>query len=111
MYVLAYCCNNGQVVSGVGGQYNFVAMAHALDDSRSLLMLRSYREHHGKTVSNIVWEFPHATIPRHLRDIVITEYGVADLRGTSDEETIQRLLCISNERLSSSAWAIATKLY
>ncbi len=89
---------NGQVVSGVGGQYNFVAMAHALDDSRSLLMLRSYREHHGKTVSNIVWEYPHATIPRHLRDIVITEYGVADLRGTSDEETIQRLLCISDSR-------------
>ena len=34
---------NGQVVSGVGGQYNFVAMAHALEGGRSILMLRSTR--------------------------------------------------------------------
>jgi acyl-CoA hydrolase len=89
---------NGQVVSGVGGQYNFVAMAHALDNSRSLLMLRSWRDPGGRPESNVVWEFPHETIPRHLRDIVITEYGVADLRGASDEETIQRLLCITDSR-------------
>src|SRR3546814_3236219 len=36
--------DNGQVVSGVGGQYNFVAMAHALRESRSTLMLRAVRE-------------------------------------------------------------------
>lgn len=89
---------NGQVVSGVGGQYNFVAMAHALDRGRSLLMLRSTREHAGRVRSNIVWEYPHATIPRHLRDIVITEYGAADLRGATDEEVVQRLLCITDSR-------------
>ena len=32
---------DGRVVSGVGGQYNFVAMAHALHDARSVLMLRA----------------------------------------------------------------------
>ena len=32
---------SGQVVSGVGGQYNFVAMAHALPDARLLMMLRA----------------------------------------------------------------------
>ena len=31
---------DGRIVSGVGGQYNFVAMAHALDDARSVLMFR-----------------------------------------------------------------------
>ncbi|MFU8832568.1 MAG: acetyl-CoA hydrolase/transferase C-terminal domain-containing protein, partial [Wenzhouxiangella sp.] len=46
-----------QVVSGVGGQYNFVAMAHALEDGRSVLMLRSTRESGGTTRSNIVWEY------------------------------------------------------
>lgn len=35
---------NSLVVSGVGGQYNFVAMAHELEDAHSVLMLRSYRE-------------------------------------------------------------------
>ena len=35
---------DGRVVSGVGGQYNFVAMAHSLPDARSILTLRSTRE-------------------------------------------------------------------
>lgn len=85
-----------QLVSGVGGQYNFVAMAQAMRDGRSILMLRSIRESKGKTHSNIVWEYPHVTIPRHLRDIVVTEYGIADLRGRSDEECIQALLQITD---------------
>ena len=32
--------------------------------------------------SNIRFNYGHTTIPRHLRDIYITEYGIADLRGT-----------------------------
>ncbi|MCF6301351.1 MAG: hypothetical protein L3J52_09585, partial [Proteobacteria bacterium] len=46
--------NNHQIVSGVGGQYNFVAMAHALEDSRSILMLRSTHSKKGKIQSNVV---------------------------------------------------------
>ena len=87
-----------QVVSGVGGQYNFVAMAHAMDDGRSILMLRATRETGGKTSSNIVWQYPHNTIPRHLRDLVVTEYGVADLRGKTDEECIQAMIAIADAR-------------
>ncbi|HEX6239509.1 MAG TPA: acetyl-CoA hydrolase/transferase C-terminal domain-containing protein, partial [Polyangiales bacterium] len=34
---------DGRVVSGVGGQYNFVAMAHALPEARSVLCLRATR--------------------------------------------------------------------
>jgi len=95
-----------QVVSGVGGQYNFVAMAHAMDDGRSILMLRSTRGSGDKLASNIVWEYPHTTIPRHLRDIVVTEYGVADLRGKSDEECIEALLAICDSRFQDD---LATK--
>jgi len=87
-----------QVVSGVGGQYNFVAMAHAMDDGRSILMLRATREAGGKTSSNIVWQYPHNAIPRHLRDLVVTEYGVADLRGRTDEECIQAMIGIADAR-------------
>ncbi len=89
---------NGEVVSGVGGQYNFVAMAHALPDARSVLMLRATHEHKDGLTSSIVWNYPNATIPRHLRDIVITEYGVADLRGCSDAEVVRRLLAIADSR-------------
>jgi hypothetical protein len=89
---------SGQVVSGVGGQYNFVAMAHALPDARSILMLNATHEHKDGLHSSIVWSYGHTTIPRHLRDIVITEYGVADLRGRSDTEVVQRLIAIADSR-------------
>lgn len=98
---------NGQVVSGVGGQYNFVAMAHALHRGRSILMLRATREHQGKVESSIVWEYAHCTIPRHLRDLVITEYGIADLRGKTDEEVIQALICISDARFHQELMSAA----
>lgn len=91
-----------QVVSGVGGQYNFVAMAHAMEDGRSILMLRSTRESGGTTTSNIVWQHPATTIPRHLRDLVVTEYGVADLRGRTDEECIQALVTVADARFQDT---------
>ncbi len=89
---------SGQVVSGVGGQYNFVAMAHALPDARSILMLRATHDNADGLHSSIVWNYGHVTIPRHLRDIVITEYGVADLRGQVDSEVVQRLIAIADSR-------------
>ncbi len=90
--------SNNLEVSGVGGQYNFVAMAHALRDSRSVLMLRSVREKQGQCSSNVVWTYDYDTIPRHLRDIVISEYGIADLRGKNDEECIKAMLGICDAR-------------
>jgi acyl-CoA hydrolase len=89
---------DGRVLSGVGGQYNFVAQGHALEGARSILLLRSWREAGGEVSSNIVWEYGHCTIPRHLRDIVVTEYGIADLRGQTDAAVIEALLSISDSR-------------
>ena len=79
---------DGRVVSGVGGQYNFVAMAHALDDARSVLLLRTTRDAGGKVESNLRWNYGHTTIPRHLRDLYVSEYGIADLRGQTDEDCV-----------------------
>ena len=89
---------DGRVVSGVGGQYNFVAMAHALDGGRSVLLLRATRDNAGRVESNIRWNYAHTTIPRHLRDIYITEYGIADLRGKTDEACVRAMLAISDAR-------------
>ncbi|MBZ8138782.1 acetyl-CoA hydrolase [Rubrivivax gelatinosus] len=89
---------NGQVVSGVGGQYNFVAMSHALPDARLVMMLRATHDGHAGLTSSIVWNYGNVTIPRHLRDIVVTEYGVADLRGQSDGEVVKRLIAVADSR-------------
>jgi hypothetical protein len=89
---------DGQVVSGVGGQYNFVAQAFALQGARSILTLAATRRARTKSASNIRWSYGHQTIPRHLRDIVVTEYGVADLRGKSDADVIAAMLAVADSR-------------
>ena len=89
---------DGRVVSGVGGQYNFVAMAHALRDGRSILLFRATREQGAAARSNVLWSYGHSTIPRHLRDIAVTEYGVADLRGASDEDCTKAMLALAEAR-------------
>ena len=90
--------DNGQVVSGVGGQYNFVDQAFALEGARSILALEASRGSGRKTVSNIRWSYGHTTVPRHLRDMVVTEYGVADLRGQSDADVIAAMLSVADSR-------------
>jgi acyl-CoA hydrolase len=89
---------DGRVVSGVGGQYNFVAMAHALEGGRSVLLFRATRRNGRRLESNVRWNYGHTTIPRHLRDIYINEYGIADLRGRSDEDCVRAMLAITDAR-------------
>jgi acyl-CoA hydrolase len=86
---------DGRVVSGVGGQHDLVAMAHALDGARSIIAVRSTRQAR-RTTSNIVWSYANTTLPRQLRDIVVTEYGIADLRGASDRDCIARMLTVAD---------------
>ncbi len=90
--------DDGRVVSGVGGQYNFVALAHQLMTGRSILMIQAVRNAGGKSISNVVFNYGHLTIPRHLRDIVITEYGIADLRSRTDSEVAKALINIADSR-------------
>jgi acyl-CoA hydrolase len=100
---------DGRVVSGVGGQYNFVAMAHALPGARSVLCARSTRRKDGKLQSNIVTSYGHVTIPRHLRDIAITEYGIADLRGRTDAECIAAMINIADSRFQDELLTAAKR--
>jgi len=99
--------DDGQVVSGVGGQYNFVAQAFALTGARSVLTLEATRQAGRALKSNILWRYGHETIPRHLRDIFITEYGVADLKGKSDADVIAAMLAIADSRFQDELARVA----
>ena len=88
--------DDGRVVSGVGGQFDFVSMAQSLDDAMSILMCRARRQHRGKLSSNVRWHYGHTTIPRHHRDVYVTEYGIAATRGCSDRDIIDRMLHITD---------------
>jgi len=99
--IVSDALDNGKVVSGVGGQYNFVAQSFALNEARSIIMVRATRNAKGRVTSNILWNYGHTTIPRHLRDVVVTEYGIADLRGKSDRDVIVAMLCVADSRFQN----------
>lgn len=88
--------DDGRVVSGVGGQFDFVSMAHSLKEAHSILMLRASRTKAGKSRSNIRWSGGHPTVPRHHRDIFVSEYGIAATRGKTDMQVIEAMLQITD---------------
>ena len=99
--VMSDTLGDGQVVSGVGGQFNFVEQAFALEGGRSVITLPAWRMTGGTPCSNIRWTLDTVTVPRHMRDVVVTEYGAADLRGLSDAQVIAALLNITDSRFQS----------
>ncbi len=89
---------DGRVVSGVGGQFDFVRMGAELDDAHSILMLRARRERGGIAQSNFRWSYGHTTVPRHMRDVYVSEYGVAATRGQTDQQVIRSMLQIADSK-------------
>jgi len=100
---------DGRVVSGVGGQHDLVAMAHQLEDARSIIAVRSRRHLRHGLQSNIVWTYANATLPRALRDVIVTEYGIADIRGKSDRDTIAAMICVADENFQHQLKASAQR--
>jgi acyl-CoA hydrolase len=98
-----------RVVSGVGGQHDFVTMAYALPGARSVTMVRATRTSGGRVTSNIVWDSRHVTVPRHQRDIVVTEYGMADLRGRSQSAVAAALVEVADSRFQDELVASAQR--
>ena len=100
-----------QVVSGIGGQLDFVMMSDAMDDAKSVLVLHSTRGAGKNVESNIVFEYPSCSVPRQLRDVVITEYGIADLQGKRDDQCIIEMIQIADSRFQSKLIAEAKKYH
>ncbi len=107
--VMSDATKPGQVVSGVGGEFNFIEQAFALEHGRAILTLPATRTSGGTVTSNIVWQLPLTTVPRDMRDIVVTQYGAADLRGQTDEEVIKRMIAIADSRFQQKLLGKAKK--
>lgn len=86
----------GRYLGAVGGQLDFVRGAQASPGGRSIIALPSTTPD-GRT-SRIVasLEGRPVTTPRADVDLVVTEYGVADLRGASLSERLKRLAAIAH---------------
>ncbi len=89
----------GSQYSGIGGHEDFIAASGLEVEDRSLICLRSTTEVDGQRVSRIAGTFAAGTIvttPRHQLDVVITEYGVAELQGQTVRERARALAAIAH---------------
>ena len=85
--------------SGVGGQTAFSIAANYSKGGRSITVLPSTSVVLGERVSRIVPTLPGGaavTVPRTLVDYVVTEYGIAHLRGKSLRERANELIAIAH---------------
>jgi len=85
-----------RVVSGPGGQPDFALGASLASGGKSVVALPStaQRGKRSRIVSAISPGAP-VTVPRHLADYVVTEHGVATLRGANISERRDRLRAIT----------------
>jgi len=86
----------GRLVAGVGGMPAFAAGARLSRGGRTVFALLSSAS--GGKVSRIVPRLGEGALvgaPRHVADIVVTEHGVADLRGASLLQRAERLIAIA----------------
>ena len=89
----------GAQYSGIGGHEDFVAGAALGEDDRSLLCLPATATVNGRRISRIVRTLAPGSIvttPRHQVDVIITEFGAAELAGRSVEERAERLAAIAH---------------
>jgi acyl-CoA hydrolase len=85
--------------SGIGGHEDFIAASGLELEDRSLVCFRSTTVVDGVKVSRIQSEFPAGTIvttPRHQLDVVITEHGVAELRGRTVRDRARALAAVAD---------------
>ncbi|MCI0548089.1 MAG: 4-hydroxybutyrate CoA-transferase [Candidatus Rokubacteria bacterium] len=88
---------DGRQVAGIGGQFDYVLGASRSVGGLSIIALPSTGR--GGRVSRIVPALPagaRVTTPRYLADHVVTEHGVAALRGRSDAGRARELIRIAD---------------
>ena len=100
----------GKQFSGIGGHEDFVSGPGLSTNGRSLVCLPSTSMVGGTMISRILGRLPEGSVvttPRHQVDVIITEYGAAEIAGLSIAERSQALARISHpdfrEQLLSTA--------
>ncbi len=103
----------GRQFSGIGGHEDFVAQSGIELSDRSLICLPSTVTVNGVVSSRIVENFAPdtaVTSPRHQLDVVITEYGAAELRGMTVRQRALELANIAHPDFRDSLRATAETL-
>jgi len=89
----------GRQYSGIGGHEDFAAGVGLVLEDRSLLCLPSTATVGGAVISRIVPCFERGTVittPRHQVDVVVTEFGAAELAGRTVHQRGMALAAIAH---------------
>jgi acyl-CoA hydrolase len=89
----------GSQFSGIGGHEDFVAGPALALDAQSLLCMSSTYTRDGETHSRIVPWFEAGaviTTPRHQVDVIVTEYGTAELQGRTVHQRGEALAAVAH---------------
>lgn len=100
------------MISGTGGQLAFAIGASLSRGGRSIVVLSSTARE-GKT-SRIVPQLTPGTVvsvPRNLADIIITEHGIARLRGKTQRQRAEELINIAHPDFRAELRSQAGKLF
>jgi acyl-CoA hydrolase len=84
----------GRQISGTGGSVDFMRAAKASRDGRSIIAMTATAK--GDSVSRIVPKVEMVTALRTDVDIVVTEFGVADLRHATQQRRREALIDIAH---------------
>jgi len=100
------------MLSGTGGQLAFAVGASLSKGGRSIVVLRSTARN--GTISKIVPQLEPGTIvtiPRVLADYIVTEYGIAHLKGKTQRQRTEELISIAHPDFRSELAREARKLF
>ncbi|ANW65024.1 4-hydroxybutyrate CoA-transferase [Mycobacterium sp. djl-10] len=103
---------NGDQFSGIGGAEDFVAGAGLELSDRSLICLPSTFTQDGELRSRILpWFGPGAVIttPRHHVDVIVTEFGAAELEGKTVQQRGEALAAIAHPHFRDDLLAAAQR--
>jgi acyl-CoA hydrolase len=103
-----------RIWSGVGGQTAFSIAANYSKGGRSITTLPSSHVINGQRVSRVMPMLPEGTtvtVPRTLVDYVVTEHGIAHLRGKTIRERIGEMVLVAHPDFRAELRAEARRLY
>jgi acyl-CoA hydrolase len=103
---------NAKQYSGIGGHEDFVAGPALALEARSLLCMSSTYTVDGTSHSRIVPWFDRGaviTTPRHQVDVIVTEYGAAELQGKTVHQRGEALAAVAHPDHRDELLAAAEK--
>ena len=103
-----------RVLTGVGGQTAFSIAANYSNGGRCISVLPSSHIVDGQRLSRIVPMLPEGavvTVPRTFVDYVVTEHGIAHLRGKTVRERIGELIAVAHPDYRAELKGEAKRIY